>query len=79
MAALLMEHEKMMKFATIVEKVIISGLTNCGVSSTNSIAPPPFQKLTILKLTTLEPFVLEQRNVVHLINFFMLITYNILH
>lgn len=59
MVALSTEHEKIIKFGTLVVMVMNSELTNFGVSRTNSIAPPPVQKFTFLKVT-FEPFVLEK-------------------
>ncbi len=49
-----------MKFGTLVMMVITSDLTNFGVSRTNSIAPPPVQKLNIEMVITPEPLVLEK-------------------
>ncbi len=44
MAALWRKHRKMMKFGTLVVMAMNSNLTNCGVSRTNSLTPPPVEK-----------------------------------
>ena len=44
----------------LVVIVIKSNLTNFGVSRTKSIAPPPVQIFTFVKVITFEPFVPEK-------------------
>ncbi len=59
-----------------------SDLTNCGVSRTNSIAPPEVQKFKIEMAITPEPLPLFNKKIkylVHLISLIMLITFNSLH
>ncbi len=46
-----------MKFGTLVAMAMNSDLTNCGVSRTNSIAPPEVQKFKIEMAITPEPLV----------------------
>ncbi len=60
MAALWREHRKIMKFGTLVVMAMNSDLTNFGVSRTNSLAPPPVQKLNIEMVVTNESLVLEK-------------------
>jgi len=49
------------KFGAMIEMALNSNLTNFGVSSTNSLAPPPVQKFTFHLVITFEPFVLETK------------------
>ncbi len=50
----------MMQFGTVVEISMNTDLTNFGGSRTNSIAPPPVQKLNIEMVTTPEPLIVEE-------------------
>ncbi len=63
----------------MVEMAMNRDLTKFGISRTNSIAPPPIQKLNIEMVITPEPLVLEKLNLVHPITLFMLIIFNSLH
>ncbi len=65
MAALWTEHTKMMKIGTLVEISMNTDLTNFGGSRTNSIAPPPVQKLNIELVIAPEPLIVEEWNLVH--------------
>ncbi len=79
MAALWTEHTKMMNFGTLVVMAMNTDLTNFGGSRTNSIAPPPVQKLNIEMVIAPEPLIVEEWNLVHPIALLMLITFNSLH
>ncbi len=50
----------MMKFGKLVEMAMNTDLTNFGGSRTNSIAPPPVQKLNIEMVIAPEPLIVEE-------------------
>ncbi len=50
----------MMKIGTLVVMTMNTDLTNFGGSRTNSIAPPPVQKLNIEMVIAPEPLIVEE-------------------
>jgi len=67
------------RFGTLVGMVKNSNWTYFGVCRINSIVPPPVQKCNFEMVITFEPFVLEKKDLVHLISLIIQITFNILH